>query len=456
MATEAGQRAVGARSDRLTTGVATSNAMLSLADVPEQTAGRRRTLVALQFMILSLVVLQRFAVPGLTTALCVPIVLAVTTYLVAHDLLVEEPRPTGLYLLAMTLCCLSTLVSAALFGANPSVTSLALLLVLYAPFCFRLRAGLQDLYRDLLEFFNRLMVLLAVVALVQWGAQIAGWPYQDLFTALPQSLVLQDYNTFYPIYYGSDIMKTNAVVFLEPSFCSQYLALAVVIQLLLGGKRWRLALYLGAILTTLSGTGLLLLALGVSVLILRRGARWAVQTVVIVGLAIVIVSLTPLGGIIGPRLSETTTTNSSGNARFIAPYAQVADGLSRDFSALIFGRGPGAVARSSGDELFNPYRLEINYPVIPKLAAEYGLIAAIVFGWFILSAIAGRARSPTLAAVLLLLYLVLSGGLLQPATVYTCLVLGAFFRKPAGQSTGPSVSAVTRRPRYQIQEAQGQ
>jgi hypothetical protein len=304
----------------------------------------------------------------------------------------------------------------------------------------------QDVYRDLLEFFNRLMVVLAIVALVQWGAQLVGWRYEDPLASLPDTLLLHTYNTFYPIYYGSEIMKTNAVVFLEPSFCSQYLALAVVIQLLLGGKRWRLALYLGAILTTLSGTGLLLLALGVSVLIIRRGGRWAVQTVIIVGAAIVAVSLTPVAAIIGPRLSETTQTNSSGNARFVAPYIQVADALSSNFSALMFGRGPGAVSRSTGNVVFNPYGLEINYPVVPKLAAEYGLIAAIVFAWFILPAIAGRPRSPTLAAVLLLLYLALSGSLLQPATVYTCLVFGAFFRRPVGRRTEVLPPGLNRRP----------
>jgi hypothetical protein len=254
---------------------------------------------------------------------------------------------------------------------------------------------------------------------------------------VPKKLLLQTYNTFYPIHYGSDIMKTNAVVFLEPSFCSQYLALAIVVQLLLGGRRWRLALYAAAILTTLSGTGLMLLALGVSVLVIRRGGRWAVQAVAVVAIAVVAVAVTPLATIIAPRLSETADANTSGNARFIAPYTQVADGLTRNVPALLVGRGPGAVARTSGSQLFNPYGVEINYPVIPKLAAEYGLIAALVFTWFIVTAVSGRARSPTIAAALLLLYLVLSGSLLQPATVYTCLVFGAFFRPPARRKTGP-------------------
>jgi hypothetical protein len=187
----------------------------------------------------------------------------------------------------------------------------------------------------------------------------------------------------------------------------------------------------------LSGTGLLLLGLGVSVLVIRRGAKWAAQVVFVLGLVVAAVALTPIGSIIAPRLSETTSTNTSGNARFIAPYTLVADGLSRDIPALLVGRGPGAVARTGGNALFNPDAVEINYPAVPKLAAEYGLITAIAFTWFIAVGIAGRARAPTIAAGLLLLYFVLSGSLLQPATLYTSLVFGAFFRLPAKRRAGP-------------------
>jgi hypothetical protein len=430
----------------------TAEALFSVSAADDLARRRRRTLFALKIIVVSVVVLQRFAVPGLTTALCAPIVLAVTVYLVSHDLLVEDPGTTGGYLIAVTLCCLSTVVTSTAFGIEPSLTSLALLLVLYVPFCFRLRTELTGLYRNLLEFFNRLMVVLAMVALIQWAAQLAGWRYIDPLAVLPRRLLLQTYNTFYPIYYGSTIMKTNAVVFLEPSFCSQYLALALVVQLLLGRHRWRLVLYAAALATTLSGTGLLLLALGVSVLMIRRGGRWAVRVLIVLGVVGVLISLSPLARIIGPRLSETTTTNTSGNARFIAPYVQVADGLATDVPSMLFGRGPGAVSRSTGSAFFNPTGVEVNYAVVPKLAAEYGLIAATAFIVFIGWAIAGRARSPTIVAALLLLYLVLSGSLLQPATVYTCLVLGSFFRVPLPRwhppppPGGASVLSVQRTP----------
>ncbi|MGI8882340.1 MAG: hypothetical protein ACR2KJ_17875 [Jatrophihabitans sp.] len=312
---------------------------------------------------------------------------------------------------------------------------MALLIVVYIPFCFRLRTDLQVLRLPLLEFFNRLMVWLAAVALVQWAVQVAGWSYRDPLAILPSKLLLQTYNTFYPITYGSSIMKTNAVVFLEPSFCSQYLALAIIVQILLGGRGWRLVLYAAALVTTVSGTGVLLLGLGLCVLSVHRGGRWMIRVLLVVGVVAALVALTPLGSIISTRSTEAATPNSSGNARFVAPYVQVFDGFARDVPTMLVGRGPGAVARSTGSLFFNPNGLEVNYPVVPKLAAEYGLIATIAFTLFITAAIVRGARSPTLGAVLLLLYFVLSGSLLQPATVYTCLIFAALFRTPSTESS---------------------
>lgn len=423
---------VGERSAALTGPVVAPVANVLGSYAPWQAeAQRRRTMVALKIIVVSVVVLQRFSVPGISTALCAPIVLAVVAYLLLHELLVADSTGSGGYLLAMSLCSLAAVASALFLGAAPSLTSLALLIMLYLPFCFRLRAEFHGLRFRLMEFFNRLMLLLAVVALAQWGAQIAGWQYRDPLATLPSSLLLQTYNTFYPIAYGSSIIKTNAVVFLEPSFCSQYLALAIIVQLLLGRNRWRLVLYAAALLTTVSGTGVLLLGLGLCMLAIRRGGRWTVQALLVVGVVGALLSLTPLGKIVSSRSTEASTTNSSGNVRFVAPYVQVFDGFARDVPTMLVGRGPGAVTRSTGSLFFNPEGVEVNYPVLPKLAAEYGLVATLAFAWFITVAILRGARSPTLAAVLLLLYFILSGSLLQPATVYTVLVLAALFRTPS-------------------------
>lgn len=395
----------------------------------------RATTRALKVIVLSVVLLQRFAVPGLDVALCAPIVLAVTGYLLLEGALVRDTRNTEGYLVAVACCCVAATLSTTFFGAHPSLTSLALLVVLYVPFCFRLRAAAAQLLPALLEFFNQIMAVLAVVAIVEWAAQFAGRQLTDPFAKLPRALLVQGFNTSYPIHYGSRILKANAVVFLEPSFCSQFLALAIIVQLLIGGRRWRLPLYGVALATTLSGTGLLLLGVGLAVLAFRRGGHWAAQVATVVAALGVVVALSPLGALVTGRTTEATRADTSGNARFVAPYTQVAHAFRHDLAATLVGRGPGAVSRAAATALFDPTRALANYPAVPKLAAEYGLVAALVFTWFVLRAITAGTPSPTLAVCLLLLYFVLSGSLLQPATTYTCLVLGVFF---AGRHrTGP-------------------
>jgi hypothetical protein len=392
----------------------------------------RRVMAALRLMVIAVVVLQRFAVPGIGTALCLPIVIAVLVYLVREGAVVLDSIRTWLYLLGIGACCAAAVLSTTYLKDDWSLNSVALLIVLYCPFCLRLRPGLTNLYRPVLEFFNRIMVLAAGVALAQWIAQIAGWTYRDLLDFLPDQLLLQNYNTSYPVRYGSLIMKSNAVVFLEPSFCSQFLAVALIVQLLLGGRRWRLPLYAAALLATVAGTGILLVGVGLVVLALGRRPAWAARALVLLLLVGGVVQSTPLGEILAGRSSEATQQNTSGQARFVAPYVLVATGLAEDTTTLVIGRGPGIVSRTTGAEFFNRERVGANYPAIPKLAAEYGLIAAILFCSFVVVAMVRRTPSITISAMMLAVYFLLSGSLLQPHTVLFAYLLISLFATRSG------------------------
>ena len=55
----------------------------------------RRVLAALRLVVLAVVVLQRFAVPGVGTALCLPVVLAVAGYLGLGGALAEDEVAIG-------------------------------------------------------------------------------------------------------------------------------------------------------------------------------------------------------------------------------------------------------------------------------------------------------------------------------------------------------------------------
>jgi hypothetical protein len=433
------------RSTPRTLGVGPPDGGRPLDAVEANRLSDRRVFFALCLMIVAIVFLQRFAVPGIGTAVCLPIVLAVVMYLAIERVLILDVLRMWLYLGAVGACCGAALVSTVSFREEWSLKSLLLLIVLYAPFCFRLRAEFRFLYRPLLEFFNRLMVIVACVALGQWLAQLAGWRYRDLLDFVPRQLLVQGYNTSYPLHYGSPVWKSNAVVFLEPSFCAQFLAVAIIAQLLLGGTRWRIPLYFGALLSTVTGTGILLLVIGLIVLAVRGGLKQATRTLLLWALVGALVYLSPIGQMFAGRIAEPSEANSSGNTRFVAPYTGVFEGLERDTATLLLGRGPGVVARP-GVAYFNSTRVQANHPVIPKLAAEYGLIAAILFTCFMVVAITAGTPTPTLAAMMLLVYFALSGSLLQPQTVYMALIVTSLFA--AGSSAErdllhPNVGAPT-------------
>jgi hypothetical protein len=393
-------------------------------------ADPNKTFLVLAVMVTSVATLQRIAIPvgaEEQVSLCLPVVLAGLVYLLVSGQLVEDRLRTGLYLAAISLCLAAALVSFVTNGTEASLGSMLLLVVLYAPFSYVLRSELHGLYERLLEFFCRLMVIAGILSIGQWVTQMLGLRYADLLGyVVPSSLLLERYNTSYPVRYGSEIYKSNGVFFLEPSFCSQFLALAAIIQLLRGGKRWRLAVYGAGILTTVAGTGLLLLAFGLILVGLRRRPVWSFALMVVTLAITAIVAITPAGALFAERSTETTTRDSSFSLRFVEPYQRAYDSLAAETETPITGRGPGFVQRETDDYTART-DLTLSYPVIPKLVAEYGVVAAFAFTLFTVSAFFVRVPSLPIAAALLFMHLTLSGSLLQPPTVYLSLLLTSLF-----------------------------
>jgi hypothetical protein len=116
----------------------------------------------------------------------------------------------------------------------------------------------------------------------------------------------------------------------------------------------------------------------------------------------------------------------------VAPYVLVAGGLAEYTTTLLIGRGPGIVSRDVEANRFNTGRVEANYPLVPKLAAEYGVIARLIFCWFILVSVISGTPSATMSAIVLALYFVLSGNLLQPRTVLIAHILTSLYSARPG------------------------
>lgn len=384
---------------------------------------------AISLLMATIVLGQRVVLPigPSPVPLVLPVIYVVVAMLWRAGSLRSDRVRTELFVIGAGACLLATLAAIA-DDRELVLTSLLYLLIIYAPWTLTVRDHSGGLYYGAIEAFLRLMTFVSAIALLQMAVQLAGGPYFDLFDWVPEQLVAQDYMTTYEVVYGSPIMKANGSFMLEPSFLSQFAALAIIVTLAAGHRPTRLPLYAAALLASVSGTGLVLLGIGIGVAVLRR--RISVGPVSALALAAVmaLIVASPLGGILLERTDEVGTPGTSGHLRFVAPYEEVGRALQADPTAAVTGFGPGMTERllESG-RTGGP---AIVYPIAAKLAFEYGVLAGTLFAAFIVVAVTRGARAPVVPAACLLLLFVLSGALLQPHTVAVAWVLTSLFATP--------------------------
>lgn len=336
-------------------------------------------------------------------------------------------------------------------GDDLSLNSLLLLLVIYLPWVFCISPQFRDLILPLLRRFVLLMVAIAMVGAAQMVAQlILGWQYKDYLAEwLPQTWLDQGYNTNNPISYTNPVVKANAFVFLEPSFLCQFCALALIISLLVRAPAWQPLLLGLGMAATLSGTGILLLAFGIALLFVLVPGRIRPSYLIagIIGLAIVF--STPAADILLDRRDETSQQGSSGYLRFVQPYTEVSKGLGEDATRYVVGAGPGASDRlleSSRDQLGEA----VVYGIAPKMAFEYGLIAAVLFIAFLLVSILRGPPLPVLPSSVVFMIFFLSGSLLQPPTVILAWLLTSIWGSPVTVGVTDALAATLRRQRQPV------
>jgi hypothetical protein len=333
-------------------------------------------------------------------------------------------------------------------GDDVSLNSLLLLLAIYLPWVFCVSSQFADLMVPLLRTFVRVMLFAAVVGAAQMVAQLVlGWKYEDyLATWLPKNLLATGFNTNYQLAWNNPTTKANAFVFLEPSFLCQFCALALLISLLIRAPAWQpLVLGLG-MASTLSGTGILLIIVGVVLLIIRVPNRIRPSYVIAAALGLAIVFSTPAANILLDRRTETSQQGSSGYIRFVQPYTEVSKGLSEDSSRLFIGAGPGASDRLLTSSAKGADEAAVVYGIIPKMAFEYGLIAATLFIAFLLLSILRGPPLPVLPTAIAFMIFFLSGSLLQPHTILTAWLLTSIWGPPVTVGVSDALAAALRRP----------
>ena len=272
-----------------------------------------------------------------------------------------------LYLLVIGIMIFTALIS---LNSSPffSLNSLLLLIVLYSPSVFVFK---KDIHIKALTIFHKAMIFFSILGILQFFLQLVGVYIINFWSYIPKSIVINTFNFYIPIQYGSNLYKANGLFFLEPSFFSQFVALAIIIELNLLKKYWRLLIFIPALLFSFSGTGLLLLVIGSIPLIPRGKWKQILALLIIFGILGSFFFTSEYGIYITKRLAEFTSTGSSAYMRFISPFVNYWEFILREDTVSIFlGLGPGASNRYHWDTPVEP-----NFFI--KILVEYGILGTL-------------------------------------------------------------------------------
>lgn len=371
--------------------------------------------------VVGLIVTQRFAIPagGDQIALLVPCALLwVSVGLVQGHLTFSGTRFIGT-LASLAILSVCTFIASAR-QLPVSVLSQALMVVLYTLAC----VSFAHLPRPALATASRVLVntmtFIGIVAIALFAAQFVGVAYRDWgFDLVPEAFVQDGYNTAYPLQFGSDIYRSNGLVFLEPSFFSVYTGLALVVALHTRRPTWILLTLATALAVAASGNGVILVLLALPFFVARGTVSLPKVALAAIAFAAV-AAASPLGSLFLSRSTEITNSDSSGSLRLVQPYTKIVPASFDSAWSTLFGHGAGSVTSFVANDLNIPGLLA---PVPVKLLFEYGLVGTAAFaagiGWIL---VRRRTASPWRAG-LLAVYLVVNAALLQP----TLLLLTMFW-----------------------------
>ncbi|MEH3102728.1 MAG: metallophosphoesterase [Sphingomonas phyllosphaerae] len=362
------------------------------------------------------IVLQKIAWP-LRGGGFVPLALPLFVAAIALAPILIRPRFDPVRLAGFLLAFLVAAFSTFFLAPRYSASSLLLFAALYAPLTVHYETSAAQ-YRRCMNLFISLMLGCVGVLLAQHLIQLLlswrSWPNLDRL--VPTAWLIPDYNYIQPIIYGSAFMKPNAVVFLEVSVLSQFIAVAVAAELVLYRRPVRLIVLASGLLLTLAGTGALLLALTLPVLLGRMRIRDAVMMIAILLVVCFVAFRLGWFDIVSSRMDEYKRNGTSANMRFILPLDRMMAFL-HDPRGVIAGIGAGQIEKG---------RNFIWWP-FTKVAIEYGLLSAIVFYAWVGYCLFRRAPERAFAFVLLVWYS-FEGTLLTAHNVLSLVLFGTLLR----------------------------
>lgn len=345
--------------------------------------------IALQYTpILAVTLLAKVAVPPFSRiglGIDLPILLAVMLLGLCMGRFQVHVTRLLLYLLVI-----GWLGGSQLLLDNPfSPSSIAFLAVLFLPLTLQLRpakpapieaASAVEPLDAALRAMAGLAAFFAAVGVLQYVLQYVigqklAFPIEN---SLPQAFITQKYNHLIPIREGGEILKSNGVFFLEPSFYSQFIGLGLVLELSTRNRPLRIALMVAGLAVAYSGTGIIVATVGIAGLVIVK-RRWDVIVFVtlVVLAALLLSDVLQLDRLLG-RIGEFNSNRSSASARFVAWIDMLRQHWWLDGVRALFGAGSGS---------FSSYavtaRLATAEMSLSKMLFEYGIVGATLFFGFL-------------------------------------------------------------------------
>lgn len=366
-------------------------------------------------MLIGMTVFQKIGYsPNKATVM--PLIIAISYAALGVGILFAKPvfRPERL-MLYLAVVVTST-VSNLLFSRTYSLNSMALYYVLYLPFVVAFETQ-RATYRRCLEFFSTVMLAFAVVVWLQHLTQFTvGWQYwPNLDKLVPKRFLIPEFNYLQPIEWGVNLMKPSGVAFLEVSILSQFLTFALLIELLFLQRTWRAVFFGGTLFATFAGTGLLLLAVSLPIVLLKMNTRTFAIILATAFVAAFVALQLHWFDFVAHRFGEFQVGGSSANSRFIAPLDRIRDALA-DPTAVYAGVGAGQIERG-GSTFWWP---------LVKASVEYGLVEGILLYVFFFVAMLDHAPSKQLVFVLAI-WFSFEATLLTALNPLTCVMLSSMF-----------------------------
>ncbi len=262
-----------------------------------------------------------------------------------------------------------------------SPSSLLLLVAVHLPYIFAI-PGSNDKDR-IIKFFLGIVTVFAWCGIAQYGLQFFISP-RFLFPIenfTPDSFIVQQFNHQAAMEYGSQEYRANGVFMLEPSFFSQVLAVAIIVELCTVGRLSRVAVYGLALIVSYSGTGLIVLAVCLPLCLVAQ-RRWGLLVFGLLILAVVIpLQLYFHANRLLARIGEFDSNQSSAYMRFVGGFRLFDKFLWQDLWRTLFGYGAGS---------FVSYSSRVHYYAAAEMALfkivfEFGLVGAIAYFGFLFS-----------------------------------------------------------------------